>query len=73
MSKELPIPSIEEFLKKELYITKDGTEDVHDSLMSVSDAVRKYTCFVLEQYREHAWKNGIALQDMMSWAQKNIK
>lgn len=73
MGKELPIPTIEEFLKKELYITKDEAEDVHDTLENVSNAVSKYTCFVLEQYREYAWRNGVTLQDMLLWAQKNIK
>lgn len=34
------IPTVEEYLKQRLYITKDGSEDVHDSLSNVCDAVK---------------------------------
>ena len=34
------IPTVESFLKEKLYITKDDTEDVHDSLLNVVEAVR---------------------------------
>lgn len=34
------IPTIEDYLKGKVYITQDGTEDVHDSLSNVANACR---------------------------------
>ncbi len=34
------IPTIEDYLKGKVYITQDGTEDVHDSLSNVVDACK---------------------------------
>jgi hypothetical protein len=42
------IPTAEEFLKDKVYITKDNIEDVHDSLITVTNAMIEFTKLHLE-------------------------
>ena len=53
------IPTAEEILNDKVYITKDGIEDVHDSLSTVADVMIEFAKLHVEQALKEASESAI--------------
>ena len=57
------IQTAEEFLKNKVYITQDGIEDVHDSMLNVVEAMLEFTKLHVEAALKEAAEKADAKAD----------
>lgn len=61
------IPTAKEFLKDRVYVTQDNSEDVHDSLSTVADAMIEYAKLRVKAALEAAADKAKLSQQVSTW------
>ena len=65
------IPTAKEFLEEKCYITNDGVEDIHDSLLNVKDAMIEFAKLHVEAALKAAEKSNFINAEGISISPKS--